>query len=188
MSFGERFGKLVRAKRAIEGLTQEDLAALVYDNEASKTRVSELENGKAKKPQAKTIDAYVVALNISMEELDNILSDAPHPKYVGNLVDFFDMGGKDSVDIEVATNTTGKAVMFHNRHLGVRIKRVEYFVEEAMYILVQEGGVHRRPAGLPLNPSVSDNLTRCSEITFVYLDDETRDTIEGQKYDLKIIY
>jgi transcriptional regulator with XRE-family HTH domain len=65
-SFGVLFGRLVREKRGIEGLSQDDLAA---KSELAKARISEIETGKVAKPQAKTIDALCVALNISPEEL-----------------------------------------------------------------------------------------------------------------------
>jgi tetratricopeptide (TPR) repeat protein len=69
-SFGHRFGRLVKNKRGIEGLSQQALAALAFDDESRKTRISELENGKISNPHQKTVDALVIALEISKEELD----------------------------------------------------------------------------------------------------------------------
>ena len=63
--FGVRFGRLVRDKRAIEGLSQDGLAE---KSELTKPRISDIETGKIKNPQAKTVDALCVALNISREE------------------------------------------------------------------------------------------------------------------------
>jgi transcriptional regulator with XRE-family HTH domain len=63
--FGVLFGRLVRAKRGIEGLSQDDLAT---KTELTKARISGIETGKTPNPQAKTVDALCVALNISREE------------------------------------------------------------------------------------------------------------------------
>ncbi len=63
--FGASFGRLVREKRGIEGLSQEELAA---EAGVTKARISDLENGKINNPQARTVDALCVALNISREE------------------------------------------------------------------------------------------------------------------------
>jgi transcriptional regulator with XRE-family HTH domain len=64
-SFGVQFGRLVREKRAIEGWSQDDLAGY---SELTKARISDIENGKIKRPHAKTIDALCTALNISRDE------------------------------------------------------------------------------------------------------------------------
>ena len=63
--FGRRFGRLIREKRGIEGLTQE---ALSFSSDVPKARISKLENGRISNPQARTIDAICVALDISSEE------------------------------------------------------------------------------------------------------------------------
>ena len=68
-SFGARFGILVKTRRGIEGLSQRDLAIRAFDDEARKTRISELENGKVPNPQQRTIDALVTALNIPAEDV-----------------------------------------------------------------------------------------------------------------------
>src|ERR1700704_1467685 len=64
-SFGVLFGRLVSAKRGIEGLSQDDLAGKTG---LTKARISDIETGKIANPQAKTVDALCVALNISREE------------------------------------------------------------------------------------------------------------------------
>src|SRR5258708_27984260 len=64
-SFGVLFGRLVREKRGIEGLSQDDLAG---KSDLTKARISDIETGKVNNPQARTVDALCVALNISREE------------------------------------------------------------------------------------------------------------------------
>jgi len=64
-TFGVLFGRLVREKRGIEGLSQDDLAEI---SSLTKARISELETGKIANPQTKTVDALCVALNITREE------------------------------------------------------------------------------------------------------------------------
>lgn len=63
--FGTSFGRLVREKRGAEGLSQEELA---FQAGLAKARISDLENAKIGNPQAKTVDALCVALNITREE------------------------------------------------------------------------------------------------------------------------
>lgn len=63
--FGVQFGRLVRDKRGIEDLSQDDLAE---KSGVLKSRISELENGKIKNPQIRTVDALCVALDISQDE------------------------------------------------------------------------------------------------------------------------
>jgi transcriptional regulator with XRE-family HTH domain len=64
-SFGVQFGRLVRSKRAVEGLSQD---ALALRSELTKSKISELETGKIGNPQSRTVDALIVALNITDEE------------------------------------------------------------------------------------------------------------------------
>jgi transcriptional regulator with XRE-family HTH domain len=66
-SFGVLFGRLIRDKRGIEGLSQDDLAQV---SGLTKARISQIETGKINNPQAKTVDALCVALNISREARD----------------------------------------------------------------------------------------------------------------------
>jgi transcriptional regulator with XRE-family HTH domain len=63
--FGVLFGRLVREKRGIEDLSQDDLAGKTG---LTKARISDIETGKIANPQAKTVDALCVALNISRDE------------------------------------------------------------------------------------------------------------------------
>jgi transcriptional regulator with XRE-family HTH domain len=63
--FGVLFGRLVREKRGIEGLSLDGLAE---KSGLTKARISDIETGKVANPQAKTVDALCVALNISREE------------------------------------------------------------------------------------------------------------------------
>ena len=62
---GIKFGQLIREKRGIEQLSQDDLSAKTH---LTKARISELETGKIRSPQAKTVDALCVALGISPQE------------------------------------------------------------------------------------------------------------------------
>lgn len=187
MSFGEEFGKLVKKRRGIEGLTQQALAVTAFGEEAYKTRISELENGKVARPQPKTIDALVVALNISDDELSAILNNEPHPRLVDTMFDYFNVPKNGRLDVEVATNADGRAVFFHNHPLRVKIRRIEFFVEDRMLVCLEDAGT-RRPTGLPLGQDVTSHLQNSSELLFVLLDDVTGEAVEGEKFPLKIIH
>ena len=65
--FGVQFGRLVREKRGIEGLSQDRLAQI---SGLTKARISNIETGKIARPQQTTVDALCVALNISPAERD----------------------------------------------------------------------------------------------------------------------
>lgn len=69
-SFGAKFGQLVRRYREAQGLSAAELALAAFGDEAKRSRISELENGKVKRPQAKTISALQVYLNIPQKEVD----------------------------------------------------------------------------------------------------------------------
>ncbi len=69
-SFGVRFGQLIRRYREMQGLSASEVARDALGDEAKRSRVSELENGKVANPRAKTIDAFVVYFNIPREEVD----------------------------------------------------------------------------------------------------------------------
>lgn len=79
---------LVRRRRGIEGLTQQQLAVMAFGAETSKARISELENGHVAGPQQRIIDAITVALNLSPNDLDACYSPAVPPlteDFVGEL-------------------------------------------------------------------------------------------------------
>ncbi|WP_176695495.1 helix-turn-helix domain-containing protein [Phaeobacter sp. B1627] len=71
-TFGKAFGHLVKRRRGIEGLTQQQLAAKAFGNEDAKSRISEIENGKVQNPSARTVDRIATALDISDYDLENI--------------------------------------------------------------------------------------------------------------------
>lgn len=63
--FGVLFGRLVREKRGVEGLSQDGLADKAG---LTKARISDIETGKIANPQVRTVDALCVALAISRDE------------------------------------------------------------------------------------------------------------------------
>ena len=70
MSFGARFGKLIKHLRGVESLSQQQLAVKAFGKESRKGLISDLERGKIPNPQQKTVDALVVAFRISTEDLN----------------------------------------------------------------------------------------------------------------------
>ena len=77
--FGARFGRLVLKYREAQGLGPEELANEALGDGAKRSRIWELENGKVARPQAKTISALQVYLNIPQCEVDACRQDAPSP-------------------------------------------------------------------------------------------------------------
>jgi transcriptional regulator with XRE-family HTH domain len=60
---------LVKNTRARKGLTQTDVARLVFNDEEAKSRVSDVENGR-NEPQADTINRFCEALGIPYEDVE----------------------------------------------------------------------------------------------------------------------
>jgi|GEM_PF-4270133 len=73
-SFGAQFGRLVRFRRGIEGITQQELAARAFGDPSLKSRISALESGKIRRPQQRTVDAISVALDIHPSEVSDLRS------------------------------------------------------------------------------------------------------------------
>lgn len=69
ITFGARFGALIKQRRGVEGLTQEALAVRAFGDEASKSRISELENGRVANPHQRNVDALVVALGLTESDV-----------------------------------------------------------------------------------------------------------------------
>ncbi|MEM6489515.1 MAG: helix-turn-helix domain-containing protein, partial [Pseudomonadota bacterium] len=77
-SFGVRFGALVKRKRGAERLSQTALVEAAFeDGQYSKSALSALENGNVADPQQATVDALVVYLNLSPEELEACRAPPP---------------------------------------------------------------------------------------------------------------
>ena len=111
-SFGPRFGRLIREKRGIEGLSQDDLAG---KSGLTKARISEIETGKIQNPQARTVDALCVALNISREERESCrLGSGPRlpPLLLENLALRFGHENPDASEDELADFLKEKAIEF----------------------------------------------------------------------------
>lgn len=74
MTFGVKFGALVKRYREAQGLSAGELAELALGDKAKRSRISELENGRVGRPHAKTIDALSNYLAIPLEEVDRCRS------------------------------------------------------------------------------------------------------------------
>jgi transcriptional regulator with XRE-family HTH domain len=111
-SFGVVFGRLVREKRGIEGLSQDGLAE---KSGLPKARISDIETGKIANPQARTVDALCVALNISREERAachaNTASRLP-PRLLENLARHFGHDNPDALEDELEAFLRAKAAEF----------------------------------------------------------------------------
>ncbi|WP_282027045.1 helix-turn-helix domain-containing protein [Limimaricola cinnabarinus] len=71
-AFGVKFGRLVRSYREDLGLSVRDLAIRVWNDEARKSSVSRLENGRVGRPAAGTVQKIALALDIPQEEIDGL--------------------------------------------------------------------------------------------------------------------
>ena len=121
-SFGVLFGRLVREKRGIEGLSQDSLAARA---DLTKARISDLETGKIDNPHAATVDAICVALNISRDERSacygGARTDLP-PRLLENLALRFGCDHPDSSQAELEAFLCNKANEF--RDMQARLAKI----------------------------------------------------------------
>ena len=168
MSFGKKFGELIKRRRAIEGLTQEKLASRAFGNQAKKTRISGLEKGKVDNPQPKTVDALCAALGITGEEIDNFVKTNERPPHHENITDFFHLDGHRSMDFEVAVDETGDAAFFHDRSFRVELKRAEYFCDDQLLVFLDVDG-RRRTHTILLPERVSFWFKKCKTIEVVHV-------------------
>ncbi|MBR2656316.1 MAG: helix-turn-helix domain-containing protein [Loktanella sp.] len=72
ISFGARFGRLVRSYRDDLGLSVRDLAIQVWNDEGRKASISRLENGHIGNPAARTVQSLCLALDIPQDEIDQL--------------------------------------------------------------------------------------------------------------------
>lgn len=69
MSFGEKFGDLIKSRRTELGLTIEELAERAWGSGDRKSDISRIEQGKVGEPRAKTVATLAEALAITQTEL-----------------------------------------------------------------------------------------------------------------------
>jgi len=186
MSFGRKFGQLIKKMRGIEGLTQQELAVKAFGEEASKSKISLLENGHVEEPHISTIDALVVALNISDAQMNGILKDNPHPSYVDNLTDLFDASKTGTLHAEIAVEQDGTVVFMHDCPMKADIKRLEYFKSERVLIWVTNME-NRRSFGMPLDHSVAQYFENVETIDFYSIENGIKSATKTGTYPLKII-
>ena len=106
------FGRLVRDKRGIEGLSQDGLA---NKSGLSKARISDIETGKIPNPRANTVDMLCVALDISREQRaachPTTASRLP-PRLLENLALRFGHDNPDASEEELEAFLKAKAAEF----------------------------------------------------------------------------
>ncbi|CCV03952.1 hypothetical protein MESS2_1160073 [Mesorhizobium metallidurans STM 2683] len=120
--FGVIFGRLVREKRGIEGLSQDGLAG---KSGLTKARISEIETGRVANPQTKTVDALCVALEISREQRaachPNSASGLP-PRLLKILARHFGRDMPEATEEELETYLITKAEEF--RQMQLRLQKL----------------------------------------------------------------
>jgi transcriptional regulator with XRE-family HTH domain len=120
--FGVHFGRIVRKRRGIEGLSQDDLASR---SNLTKARISDIETGKIGNPQVKTVDALCVALNISAEEREGCyVGPAPilPPRLLKRLANYFGREMPEGTQEELEDFLMVKAEEF--REMRERLKNL----------------------------------------------------------------
>ncbi len=165
-TFGERFGELIKRRRAIENLTQEELAHLAFGDCSKKTRISELENGKIKNPRASTVDAICVALKITGDYVERFIKEPDRKPELESIVDFFFLDGYLEMDFEIAISEDGRGVIFHDRNLKVKIERGEYISDLGVLLLVDSHG--RRRKAFDISDKMKFYFENCKRLFLVH--------------------
>lgn len=78
-SFGARFGAHILKLRTDNVETQQEVAEGAFGDPSAKSRISTLENGKLKRPQAKTVNAICAYFDISATDLAELRRPKPQP-------------------------------------------------------------------------------------------------------------
>ena len=187
MSFGEAFGRLIKQKRGNDGLTQQGLAVLAFGEESYKTRISELENGRVSNPQAKTVDALIVALDISEGEINQLNAEHRDPYIVDTLADYFDFSKQVSAEVELHTTMDGAVALSHNCPLKVSIARFEYFADlNSLVVLTEQNS--RRPVGEELPDHIAERLSKVYSIRVILWERGPQPmALKHDEYPLKVI-
>lgn len=134
-SFGACLGRLVRTKRGVEGLSQDDLSRLTG---LAKARISDIENGKVANPQARTVDALCVALDITAKEKTECFASASEPLpnlLLENLALRFGYDGAGSSDWEFEAFLKERAR--HYRELREKIDSANSKLETSNELLAE---------------------------------------------------
>lgn len=119
-AFGVRFGRLVREKRGIEGLSQDGLSEKTG---LTKARISDIETGKITNPQAKTVDALCVGLNLTREEraaCHTAPASGLPPSLLEKLARHFGAEMPEATEEDLETFLMAKAEEF--RHMRARLE------------------------------------------------------------------
>ncbi len=78
-SFGERFGAYILKLRTDNVETQQEVAEGAFGDPAAKSRISALENGRLRRPQAKTVNAICAYFDISATKLAELRRPKSQP-------------------------------------------------------------------------------------------------------------
>lgn len=112
----------------------------------------------------------------TQDQPENRLSDRPP---VGNLTDFVEgVDGEHPLDLEVAVDSKGKVVIFHDKPFTKEIGWFEYDVTcSKLDFIIGEGDV--RDIGLPLSPAIAKHMQNTHQILLIYMNDETGEAEKG---------
>ena len=187
MSFGEAFGRLIKQKRGVEGLTQQELAVLAFGKEANKTRISELENGRVANPQAKTVDALIIALKISQDEIDQLDVEHRDPYMVDTLPDYIDYSERPYAEVELTKTIDGAVALNINCPLKIEIERFEYFHDlKSLVVLTKDNS--RRTVSSSIPDYIWDRLAKADYVRVILWEWGPQPmALEHTHYPLKII-
>lgn len=132
-SFKSQFGALVKKYREKNGLTQMDVARLVYRDEEKASRVSDVERGRHD-PQASTIADYRDALEIPHEDIDRLRDEERVSEEVLELRRFKESFEACSLETSFEALIAGEGIVtlamgypyYENLHRGYMPVQLEY--------------------------------------------------------------
>lgn len=116
MSFGERLGALIRQKRGERAWSQENLADAAFGDPTRKGMISQLENGRIRNPQQRTVARITEVLEISGEEINTCRStnEKNIPRAVQSVSSVTEGASETLKTVEVQRNL-GLALMEQSR-------------------------------------------------------------------------
>ncbi len=103
----------------------------------------------------------------------------PHAKYVDNLSDFFsEVTEERPVEISVAINKDGRALLFYSHPFKVHLRHIEFFCNERRLMFISDRNTSRY-FGMPLDETVAQHLEHKASIHLIRLDKDRNPTATG---------
>ncbi len=106
-------------------------------------------------------------------------TDITPQKEYGKILDFFDHGGDERADFEIAIRDDYSVVFFHDKPFRFPLSWFEFDLGNNNLELISEDG-EMREIGLPLRQDIAKYMQNAHQILTIFMDNETGEAREGK--------